>query len=61
MVSGDVQHIAKNVILVLGNNAVDVYEAEDGYFPSLLDGSHLLFSPISRIENDTCIFKIVTF
>ena len=27
VVSGDVQHFAKNVMLVLGNNTVDVYEA----------------------------------
>lgn len=60
VVSDDAQHIGKNVILVLGNNTVDVYEAEDGYYPSLLDGSHILFSPISRKENNTCIFKIVT-
>ena len=59
VVSGDVQHFAKNVMLVLGNNTVDVYEAEEGYFPSLLDDSHLLFAPISRIENIACSFKIV--
>lgn len=59
VVSGDIQHFAKNVMLVLGNNTVDVYEAEEGYFPSLLDDSHLLFAPISRIENIACSFKIV--
>ena len=46
-------------MLVLGNNTVDVYEAEEGYFHSLLDDSHLLFAPISRIENIACSFKIV--
>lgn len=59
VVSGDDQHIVKNVMLVLRTNTVDVYEAEDGYFPSLLDGSHLLFGSISRMENDDCSFKIV--
>ena len=38
---------------------VDVYEAEDGYFPSLLDGSYLLFGSTSRMESDVCSFKIV--
>lgn len=59
VVSGDVQNIEKNVMLVLENNAVAVYEAEDGYFPSLLDDSHLLFAPIGSIENIACSFKIV--
>lgn len=59
VVSDDDQHTGKNVMLVLGNNNVDVYEAEDGYFPALLDDSHLLFAPINRRENTACSFKIV--
>lgn len=58
-ISGDAQHSVKNVLLLLKNSSVDVYESENGYFPSLLNSSYILYSSISKNNHDNHYFNIV--
>lgn len=58
-ISGDPQHGAKNVLLVLKSGGVSVCGSEKGYFPSLLDSSYVLHSPIGGQNNDHHDFKLV--